>query len=73
MGNPKFVLAASAALVNAITVGIVCCYSSTATESMKVGPLNPTAVEISWIGCTVPLGAIFGGVIAGKLCLIYLN
>ena len=66
MGNPKFVLAATAALVNAITVGIVCCYSSTATESMKSGPLNLSDIEISWVGSTVPLGATFGGVIAGK-------
>lgn len=67
MGSPKFALAATAALVNAITVGIVCCYSSTAVESMKTGPLNPTNIEISWIGSTVPLGAIFGGLIAGNI------
>lgn len=71
MGSPKFVLAATAALVNAITVGIVSSYSSTAVESMKSGPLNPSNIEISWIGSTVPLGAIFGGLIAGELYSIH--
>lgn len=66
MGRPKFAIAASVALINAITVGICSTYSSTATESMKSSFLKPTDAEISWIGSTVPLAAMFGGILAGK-------
>lgn len=65
--KPKFILAASAALLNAVSVGITSTYSSTATESMKSSSLNPSDSEVSWIGSTLPLGAIFGGLIAGYL------
>lgn len=66
MGRPKFMIAASAALLNAVTVGICATYSSTATESMRDSSLHPTDTEVSWIGSTLPLGAVFGGIVAGK-------
>lgn len=67
MGRPKFTIAVTAALVNAVNVGIACTYSSTATESMKSSLLHPSDNDISWIGSTLPLGAVFGGIMAGYL------
>ncbi|XP_015918280.1 facilitated trehalose transporter Tret1 [Parasteatoda tepidariorum] len=67
MENRKVFLVASAALMNAVTVGIASTYSSAATENMKNGKLNPSDVEVSWIGSILPLGAILGGLIAGYL------
>ncbi|GFY69031.1 facilitated trehalose transporter Tret1 [Trichonephila inaurata madagascariensis] len=67
MVNRRLNLANAAVLVNALTVGLASTYSSTATESMKSGKLNPDDNEISWIGSSLPLGAIVGGLIAGYL------
>ncbi|GFT62634.1 facilitated trehalose transporter Tret1 [Nephila pilipes] len=67
MVNRRLNCATTSVLVNAITVGLASTYSSTATESMKSGKLNPDDNEVSWIGSFLPLGAIVGGLIAGYL------
>ncbi|KAF8786548.1 Facilitated trehalose transporter Tret1 like protein [Argiope bruennichi] len=67
MINRKLHFATSAVLVNAISVGLASTYSSTATESMKNGKLNPDDDEVSWIGSCLPFGAIIGGTIASYL------
>ncbi|KAG8187253.1 hypothetical protein JTE90_019146 [Oedothorax gibbosus] len=63
----KFRWATTAALMNAMTVGLTSTYSSTAIESMRAGKLNIDDSEASWIGSILPLGAIIGGIVAGWL------
>ncbi|GIY37566.1 facilitated trehalose transporter Tret1 [Caerostris darwini] len=67
MVTRKLNSATTAILINAVMVGFASTYSSTATESMKSGKLNPNDVEVSWIGSFLPLGAIVGGLLAGYL------
>ncbi|XP_054716952.1 facilitated trehalose transporter Tret1-like [Uloborus diversus] len=65
MGYKKLTFAASAPLMNAVSVGIASTYSSTATEGMKSSYLHPNDDQVSWIGSLLPLSAILGGIVAG--------
>lgn len=68
-GFRKMYFAALAALSFATAMGMACGYSASATADMglKNSRVHPSKEEIAWIGSILALGALTGGLFAGKL------
>lgn len=67
-GVRKMYFAAIAALMFAVAMGMACGYSASATADMsrKNSAVHPDKQEIAWVGSILALGALIGGVLAGK-------
>lgn len=67
-GFRKMYFAAGAALSYATAMGMACGYSAPATADMarQNSPVHPNKEEVAWIGSILALGALIGGIIAGK-------
>ncbi|KFM78755.1 Facilitated trehalose transporter Tret1, partial [Stegodyphus mimosarum] len=66
----KMYLAAFTSLLMALAMGLATGYSSPATYDMTTrpgSPVQPSKDAVSWIGSTLALGAMLGGVCAGPL------
>ncbi|GFT94543.1 hypothetical protein NPIL_96131 [Nephila pilipes] len=65
----KMYFAAFSALLMAVAMGIAVGYSAPATYDMTTRPLSPiqpTKDDITWIGSVLAIGAVSGGLLAGK-------
>lgn len=67
-GVRKMYFAAAAALSFAAAMGMACGYSASATADMKrkSSPVHPNEDQETWIGSILALGALIGGIFAGK-------
>ncbi|GIY43559.1 facilitated trehalose transporter Tret1-1 [Caerostris darwini] len=66
----KMYFAAFSALLMAVAMGIAVGYSAPATYDMTTrteSPIKPTKDEITWIGSTLAIGAMSGGLLAGPV------